>query len=378
MNADRTLPLGRPASSWVRWRERLSAIDWRTICIGLPKRRFTPEELQRAVPEPPSWALRMGVMANIGLPLISLVGVGGLHFPPLALAVMGAAVVGMLWALERIWRDPSAPFTRWAYYVAPALLGLLIGVQARGASQVTREGLMMAMLVVAVMAAGLWIAIRHRHHTVVLRLRELDEQQRAIDMARRLAAAQIQPHFLFNSLASLQHWVQLRDERAAPMLEALTGYLRATLPMFEKEQLTLGEEMEAVQRYLAVMQARLGDRLSFEATLEPGVANTLLPPGVLLTLVENAVEHGVQPQLAGGRVVVSGRRGADGLTQVEVSDSGPGLSTGAADPFDPQAGVGLRNTRQRLAQAYGGRASLSLENAAAGGCVARLALPAPG
>lgn len=377
MSSGESLPMGvAHAQGWARWRARLASVDWRTICMGLPKRRFTPEELQRAVPDGPSWALRLGVMANIGLPMLSMLWAGSPRFTPMTVTLLGVAVLGLLWALERIWRDPSAPFTRWAYYVAPAVLGMLIGLQSRGADQQAREGLVVAMVIMATLAAGLWIAIRHRHHTVVLRLRELDEQQRAVDMARRLAAAQIQPHFLFNSLASLQHWVQQRDERAAPMLEALTGYLRATLPMFEKELLSLSEEMEAVRRYLAVMQARLGERLQFEVTLAPDVAGTRLPPGLLLTLVENAVEHGVQPVLHGGRVQVVARRGGAGQVQVEVADTGPGLPAPAGDPAEPPGGVGLRNSRQRLAQAFGTRAGLVLANADEGGCRATLTLPA--
>lgn len=376
MKADRSLPLARPVAGRARWREWLREVDWRTLCMGLPKRRFTAEELQRAVPEGPSWALRLGVLANIALPLISIMWAGGLRFPPVTLAVLAVAVAGLLWALERLWRDPSAPFTRWAYYVAPAVMGVVMGVDAHRVSPELRDQMVLGMVIVVVMAAGLWIAIRHRHHTVVLRLRELDEQQRAIDMARRLAAAQIQPHFLFNSLASLQHWVQQRDDRAAPMLEALTGYLRATLPMFEKELLSLAEETEAVRRYLSVMQARLGERLGFEVDLPPELSGTLLPPGLLLTLVENAVEHGVQLQLAGGHVRVTARRSGTGQVEVEVADTGPGLPAGVEDPAGLHAGVGLRNSRQRLAQAFAGRAGLTLANAPEGGCVARLTLPA--
>jgi hypothetical protein len=106
-------------------------------------------------------------------------------------------------------------------------------------------------------------------HQIEARLRELAEQQRALDMARQLAAAQIQPHFLYNALASLQHWVQAKDDRAAPMLAALTGFLRATLPLFNRERLALGDEAEAARQYLAVMQLRLGERLRASVTIDP-------------------------------------------------------------------------------------------------------------
>jgi hypothetical protein len=221
---------------------------------------------------------------------------------------------------------------------------------------------------------GFWFVAIYRAHQIEARLRELDERDRAIDLARQLATAQIQPHFLFNSLASLQHWVDTRDERAAPMLASLTAYLRATLPLFERRSLTLGEELEAARRYLEVMQARLGERLRFSIEVaEPALLATALPPGVLLTLVENAVEHGVSPRLSGGTVQLRLRR-AGALVAVEVADDGPGLPEGPAEPAPGH--LGLANTRARLAQAFGERARLVLANAPEGGCIARIELPA--
>jgi LytS/YehU family sensor histidine kinase len=187
-------------------------------------------------------------------------------------------------------------------------------------------------------------------------------------MARQLAAAQIQPHFLFNSLASLQHWVQHKDDRAAPMLAALTAFLRATLPMFNRQRLALGDEAEAVRQYLAVMQMRLGERLRFSIAVEPAAAAAQVPPGLLLTLVENAVEHGVMPSLSGAEVQVQARTEA-GQLRLTVRDTGPGLAPDAAD------GTGLANTRERLQQAYGAAAGLTLDNAPEGGCIARLHCP---
>ena len=152
-----------------------------------------------------------------------------------------------------------------------------------------------------------WFLTLYRAHQIEGRLRELAERDKAVALAGQLMAAQIQPHFLFNSLASLQHWVHTRDERAAPLLDALTGFLRDTLPLFNRPELTLRDEVPAVQHYLEVMQARLGPRLQFAIDLPPALLPLRLPPGLLLTLVENAVEHGVQPNLAGGTVQIQGR-----------------------------------------------------------------------
>lgn len=189
-------------------------------------------------------------------------------------------------------------------------------------------------------------------------------------MAHRLAAAQIQPHFLFNSLAALQHWVQQKDDRAAPMLESLTGFLRATLPLFDRGSLRLGDEAAAVQRYLEVMRLRLGERLRARVDIPPAAADAMLPPGVLLTLVENAIEHGVLPSLSGAELSVQARVEGDMLT-IKVSDSGP-----RAWPPMPAARVGAGEQREPgLRQACGEAATLTLHDRAQGGCTATVRIP---
>jgi LytS/YehU family sensor histidine kinase len=152
------------------------------------------------------------------------------------------------------------------------------------------------------------------------------------------------------------------------MLDALTGFLRATLPLFNRPRMAVGDEAAAVRQYLEVMRLRLGERLRYRIEIEPEAAAAQVPPGLLLTLVENAVVHGVTPSLHGAEVAV--RVGRDGLRLfIEVVDSGPGFVPGAAD------GVGVANTRTRLAQAFCGRATLQLDNAAGGGCIARISAP---
>jgi LytS/YehU family sensor histidine kinase len=251
------------------------------------------------------------------------------------------------------------------------VLGLIATVELKGLARglpardwVIGAGIVLAMLI----TVAHWFAAVFRAHQIEARLREMAEQQRALDMAHQLAAAQIQPHFLFNSLASLQHWVQGKDDRAAPLLAALTGFLRATLPLFNRQRLALGDEAVAVHQYLRVMQLRLGERLRFSLQIAPAAATAQVPPGLLLTLVENAVEHGVMPALAGAEVVVSATVEA-GRLQISVRDTGPGLAPGAAD------GTGLANTRERLHQAFGNAATLSLDNAPEGGCIARIHIP---
>ncbi len=180
----------------------------------------------------------------------------------------------------------------------------------------------------------------------------------------RLLQAQIHPHFVFNTLAALQHWVDKGDARAGPLLRELTGFLRRSTEMLGRPLVPLGEELASVRHYLSIMQARWGARLRYELTLEPTLDAEPIPPGLLLTLVENAIEHGLAPRLDGGCIQVCSRRLHDGWCLV-VADDGAGL------PAAWREGVGLSNVRQRLAHHFGPRAQLHV-TAAQPGCRAEL------
>jgi LytS/YehU family sensor histidine kinase len=232
-----------------------------------------------------------------------------------------------------------------------------------GRDWVLRENPFIVATMTGVLSAW-WMLTLFRVQQIESRLRELAEQDAALRLSTRLAAAQIQPHFLFNTLASLQHWVETGDPRAAPLLRDFTAYLRATLPMFERELQPLADEIEMVKRYLAIMQARLGKRLDF-AIAVPADAPEQVPPGVVLTLVENAIAHGIEPQMHGGRIDIAAQR-VDGRLMLTVRDDGPGLAP------DWVEGVGLSNTRRRLLSAFP-TATLTLASASPG-CAATLTL----
>jgi hypothetical protein len=352
---------------------RHDRIDWSQIWYPGPTRVFTPEELARAGGESPGRTLINAVMINYALLAFMLMQFA----PPAATAALSmvlslAGLVGWRGALH-LWRRPTRRGLA-AWTLGGTLGMLLITVATIKLKGLPRDSALhdwalgTGMVLALLLSVVWWFVAIYRAHRIEGRLRELAEQQRALDMARQLAAAQIQPHFLYNALASLQHWVQAKDDRAAPMLTALTGFLRATLPLFNRERLALGDEAEAARQYLAVMALRLGDRLHASVEIDPEAAASAVPPGLLLTLVENAVEHGVMPALSGAEVEVRATV-ADGRTVLTVRDSGPGLAPGATD------GVGLANSRARLAQAFGDRARLSLDNAPGGGCLATLDLP---
>ena len=199
------------------------------------------------------------------------------------------------------------------------------------------------------------------------------------DAAARLAAearlqllqAQIQPHFLFNTLAALQHWVDVGDARAAPLLRALTGFLRGSTELMAREEATLADELPLARHYLDIMRARLGaERLAVQIDVEPACLPQPLPPALLLTLLENAIEHGITPSLHGGRVEIRARRPAAGGFELSVADSGVGLAPGWRE------GVGLANARERLMHRFGPAAALELQPLQHG-ALARLLIGVP-
>jgi sensor histidine kinase YesM len=351
-------------------------VDWSQVWYPGPTRVFSAEELARAGGEPPGRTLTTAAMANFALLAFMLMQFA----PPAATAALTmvlalAGLIGWQGALH-LWRRPTRRgLALWTLAGVVAVMAVTVGTielksLPRGSTLrawTLGTGLMLALLLSVVW----WFVTIYRAHRIEGRLRELAEQQHALDMARQLATAQIQPHFLYNALAALQHWVQAKDDRAAPMLTALTGFLRATLPLFNRERLALGDEAEAVRQYLAVMALRLGDRLRWSVEIDDDAARAAVPPGLLLTLVENAVEHGVTPSLAGAEVHVRATV-QGGRVALSVRDTGPGLAPAASVAGD---GVGLANSRVRLAQAFGERATLQLQNAAGGGCLATIDMP---
>ncbi|HJV62478.1 MAG TPA: histidine kinase [Albitalea sp.] len=309
-------------------------------------------------------AINFAVVAFVVLQLAPASQTARLSAALVALAVLGSATARWLW-----WRPWASSLLRAQLSVVAAVLLMILGIRWRVPDHADREAIAMALaLGMSLLATALWFLVVWRAHQIEARLREQSEREKAIEMARRLAAAQMEPHFLFNTLASVQHWVQTKDDRAAQLLDALTGYLRATLPMFNRPLVAIKEELTAIQRYLQVMQARMGTRLVWRIDVDDALQGLQLPPGVLLTLVENAVAHGLEPQLAGGELLLRGR-GQDGMAQFEVVDNGPGPHP------NMQEGVGLTNIRQRLALAFGEVARLTLSSAPGGGFRAELQLP---
>lgn len=208
------------------------------------------------------------------------------------------------------------------------------------------------------------------------------EKARAESVARQamqaqlqLLQAQIEPHMLFNTLANLQGLISFDPERAQLLLDQLIQYLRATLSSSRADTTTLGQEFALMQAYLGLMAVRMGARLAYTLDLPDDLRQVKLPPMLLQPLVENAIQHGLEPKIEGGQLSV--RASVDGSTlTLTVADDGLGLDhPGQAKGSHKGTHLGVANIRERLQVMHGDAAGLSLNANTTGGATARLTLP---
>jgi len=184
--------------------------------------------------------------------------------------------------------------------------------------------------------------------------------------------AQVEPHFLYNTLASVQALTEVDPQRANEMTGHLIQYLRNALPKMRESVSTVGQEVELVRAYLNILQMRMGKRLTFEIDVPAALMDAPFPPLMLPSLVENAIKHGLEPQREGGHVRISAAA-AGGTLRMVVEDSGRGFGESTKG-----GGVGLANVRERLAAMYGERARLTLEEHEPHGVVAVIEIPGDG
>ena len=216
-----------------------------------------------------------------------------------------------------------------------------------------------------------------RNRALQLALERETLQRQAADARLALLQSQVEPHFLFNTLANVQALVESGSPRAGPVLQTLTDYLRAAMPGLRDAQPTLGDELARVRAYLSLMEMRMPDRLRWQLQADAGMDGLRFPPMAVLTLVENAVRHGIDPSEEGGELRVTVQAQPDGGLALTVQDSGVGLARPAGTPPPATAGTGLANLRARLQAMYGDAARLSLAEVTPHGVRAEIRLPAP-
>lgn len=195
-------------------------------------------------------------------------------------------------------------------------------------------------------------------------------ERRALEAEMATLQAQIEPHFLFNTLALIGQLIETDPEQASIVHGHLIKYLRAALPQIrEQGGGKLGQQMDLCRAYLNIMQARMQERLSYDIDYPAELQQSPFPSMMIQTLVENAIKHGLEPKTDGGHIQITARKG-EGEIIVEVSDNGMGIDLQAEE------GIGLRNIRERLKVLYGFRASLNIEVPVNGGASMSLHIPA--
>jgi signal transduction histidine kinase len=265
-----------------------------------------------------------------------------------------------------LWPEPYAGASFWVLVAVALVIATLGGVSLAALllGHPLRLDDYLTSLVIATVA-GL-VAVLY----FIERSRKEEVQRLAAESQLKLLQAQVEPHFLFNTLANLHALIPADPKRAQAMLDHLNGYLRAALAAARRERSTLGDEFALLGDYLEILAIRMGERLRYRLELPAALAGAQLPPMLLQPLVENAVKHGLEPRVGGGEITVSaGERGA--RLVLEVRDSGLGLGAAATSG----TGAGIAQVRERLAALYGAGASLEVSDNPAGGVTAALSLP---
>jgi sensor histidine kinase YesM len=203
------------------------------------------------------------------------------------------------------------------------------------------------------------------------RLRRLSKEKEALEANLKLLQAQIEPHFLFNTLSNILSLIDTSPDQGKAMLVDLIHYLRTSLSRTRHDLITLSQEIEIIQAYLNILKIRMGERLRFRIELPDNLREQPFPPMLLQPLVENAVKHGLEPQIEGGEILIRIEE-KDGFIRSEIIDTGIGFTSYS------EVGVGMINVRERLRLLYGQRGRLAIEENKPKGVKAVIEVPKGG
>ena len=294
-----------------------------------------------------------------------------LFFSTLSLAIAGGVVGGTIGRFVKHGFDGFAGFESFSgTELSRAYLPVLMG------------GLIAGLIYFAL----LMMIVQFRRSQLQRRIEELAETAQQERLARQLTdarlkllQAQVEPHFLFNTLASVQQLADARAPEAAALVSQLITFLRSGLSGLREESSTLQREFRMVDAYLAIMKTRMDSRLVYRLELPADLASQPVPPAMLISLVENAIKHGLEPYPPGGEIVITASA-PSGQLRVVVADNGRGMEARVAvnsmkaDSHEG-GGLGLANIRERLAALYGASASLETINHKLHGFTSILHLP---
>jgi signal transduction histidine kinase len=365
--------------------------------VRLARQDFFKLKRRHAAPEWALWVMTGLVALAWGgmLSLVALVASGRLPSPAQALQValpllLTSLIIGVVFhvvytAIERlasdrflVWVNGEPGVLVGLFYgltsMACVALGLFLGylvlgqVPGMGRVEWAPQRSWISVSIFAIFISVLWgLWAWQQWHEEQLK-RQAQEAQ------LRLLQAQIEPHFLFNTLANVQSLMDHDLPKAKQMLGSFTDYLRASLGNMRSEHSTVGQELELALRYLQLLQGRMEDRLRFEITADEAARAQPLPPLLLQPLVENAVMHGLEPSIEGGTVQVRARL-QGGTLRLEVQDDGLGLNAPPRPGARRGNGLALNNIRERLQARFGPEARLELQTATPQGTLARITIP---
>ena len=301
--------------------------------------------------------------------------------------VVGLVVVLAFALLERYPARLPAWLPRWILQIVGVVVAVPAGVLLAhsismaidiDAAHLPAQMTGLVVLVVEGLLLAPWIALGAlvrqkealaREQSLALELAQSEMERQALDTRLNLLQAQVAPHFLFNTLANVQALVDSGSPQASMVLRSLVAYLRAAVPRLNEPETTLGHELELARAYLDLMRMRMPDRLRFELAADDAALDVRCPRMTLLTLVENAVRHGIDPSEEGGRIDVAIRRLGD-RCRILVSDDGAGLLGGRRG-----LGTGLEALRERLKLMFGEAATLEISAREPRGVLAELEIP---
>jgi signal transduction histidine kinase len=195
-------------------------------------------------------------------------------------------------------------------------------------------------------------------------------KRQLVEAQLKMMQAQVEPHFLFNTLASVDYLIETDPRTASKMQKNLIQYLRAALPQMREGSTTLGKEVQLCRAFLEILKFRMEDRLQYTVIVPQGLQSAQFPPMMLQSLVENSIKHGLEPKSEGGSLTISADI-ANGRLRVTVADTGLGFAVAG----QPGTGVGLANVRERLAALYGGAARLAIEANSPTGTIVTIEVP---
>ncbi|MFL9878516.1 histidine kinase [Herbaspirillum rhizosphaerae] len=265
-------------------------------------------------------------------------------------------------------------FAPLSFFIGNAIASALIGrpIEWFTLSQANNTiGIIVLILLVCV---GATLFYWNREKMAALEARNVIIEKQAVQAQLQMLQAQIEPHMLFNTLATLQTLISTEPIRAQQMLDQLIHYLRATLSTSRSTQTSLGQEFELTKAYLGLMSLRMGLRLTYSLQLPDELKPTPIAPMLLQPLVENAIRHGLEPKVEGGDCTVRVNV-HDGMLIVSVFDTGMGLSTTTSYNKPESIHLGLENIRARLDALYGPLAELTLTHNIPQGTVAQITIP---